>query len=179
MFVVLSCVFCDVEPLYSILREGKYMSMRGLARKIGISSTTMASIMSRKPKDVSVEFLQKVAKAFGVDWQEFYGYEPEIYDKYKEKRVSSFVTEDYKDYFLYHMLGSAYDEMKDRENAEIHRAVEQAVNKQGLSVENLPHDNAFYTGILLLLKDLNLEGLKDVLGYTLQISKNENYLKKE
>lgn len=169
----------NVYEVIDILREGKYMSMRGLARKIGISSTTMASIMSRKPKDVSVEFLQKVAKAFGVDWQEFYGYEPETYDKYKEKRVSSFVTEDYKDYFLYHMLGSAYDEMKDRENAEIHRAVEQAVNKQGLSVENLPHDNAFYTGILLLLKDLNLEGLKDVLGYTLQISKNENYLKKE
>lgn len=169
----------NVYEVIDILREGKYMSMRGLARQTGISSTTMASIMSRKPKDVSVEFLQKVAKALGVDWQEFYGYEPETYDKYKEKRVSSFVTEDYKDYFLHRMLGSVYDEMKDRENAEIHRAVEQAVNKQGLSVENLPHDNAFYTGILLLLKDLNLEGLKDVLGYTLQISKNENYLKKE
>lgn len=167
----------NVYEIIDKLREGKYMSMRGLARQADISSATMAAIMSRKPKDVSVEFLQKVAKVFGVDWEDFYGYKPESYKKYNEERVSSFVAEDYKDDFLHHMLGSAYDEMKDRENAETHRVIEQVVNKRGLSIENLPHDNAFYTGILLLLKDLNLEGLKDVLGYTLQISKNENYRK--
>jgi hypothetical protein len=117
--------------------------------------------------------LRKVAKALGVDWRDFYGYEPESYKKYNEERVSSFVTEDAKDGFLHKMLGSAYHEMKDQENAEIYHA------EHVLSVENLPHDNAFHTGILLLLKDLNLEGLKDVLGYTLQISKNENYRKEE
>ena len=167
----------NVYDVIDMLREGKYLSMRGLARLAGISSTTMASIMSRRPKDVSVVFLQKVAKAFGVHWFEFYGREPEIYNKYNDQRVSSFVEEKAKDDFLYKMLGSVYDEMREREYTETHRTVEQAMNKYGLSNDHMSNESAYFTIILALLKDLNSDGLREVLTYTLEISRDQNYRK--
>jgi len=169
----------NVYDVIDILREGKYLSMRRLAALTGISSTTMASVMKRKPKDVSVEFLQKVAKAFGIHWHEFYGCEPEIYNKYNDERVSSFVTEKAKDDFLYRMLGSTYQEMNDLKNTEAYHAVEQVLNKHGLSSENMSRENAFYAGILALLKELNSEGVKEVLARTLEVAKDENYRKKD
>ena len=164
----------NVYDVIDMLREGKYLSMRALARLSGISSTTMASIMSRKPKDVSLIFLEKVAKAFDVDWREFYGREPEIYEKYGDSRVSSFVTEEAQDAFLYNKLGSTYYEMRERANTENYRAIDQALNEQGLSSEHLTLDEALVSGILAMMKELNSGALQEMFTHTLGLFNNEN-----
>ena len=80
---------------------------------------------------------------------------------------------------MYRMLGSTYQEMNDLKNTEAYHAVEQVLNKYGLSSENMSRENAFYAGILALLKELNSEGVKEVLARTLEVAKDENYRKKD
>ena len=169
----------NVYEIIDMLREGKYMSMRGLARLAGISSTTMASTMARKPKDVSVKFLEKVAKVFGVQWYDFYGDAPETYTKYNDDRVSSFVSDNAKEKFLHKMLGSDYYAMQEHKNEENYRLIEQVMNKHELSVDSLPHEKAAYECFLKLLKELNQDGVQYIFNQILEALKNENYRKKE
>jgi len=169
----------NVYEVIDALREGKRLSMRRLALNAAMSPAAFFSVMDRKPKDVSVKFLKSVAKALGVEWQEFYGCEPEEYEKYGVTRVSSFVTEEHKDKFLYEKLGSAYQSMKEQEDIETYHAIESVLNDPGISTDMTPQEKVLYNGILVLLNGLNVEGLKDVLGHVLEISKDENYCKKE
>ena len=63
-----------VFDIINELREAKKMTIRGLGEMAEIKPTTFESMMARRPRSIDIERLDKIARVFGLCWDDLFEY---------------------------------------------------------------------------------------------------------
>ncbi|MBR5224819.1 MAG: helix-turn-helix transcriptional regulator [Clostridia bacterium] len=171
----------NVYDVIDVLLEWRGFTMKELARHAGISYTTFASIMKRRPGKIAQRTLTRIGQVFGVDGHELLGlhepFEPEqeYYGRnVNGERVGAVMSEDVVEYVLKHIIGEEYGLMIDRVMK--NKAVVLAPEAEEIEpVKQNDLRRRFDTCVDLVFDHLSEAGVIEAMRYILELSQNPKF----
>jgi len=176
---------CNVYEIIDEIREARHLSLRKLAMLAGMAPTTFVSMMTRRPDNISVSTLTKIALVFGVRWyellsanplSEFHKFAPYDHDT---ARISSKVSDQEKSVIIRNVLSRpTRPDLLTESNypvEDVGHPVKQGKQRDESSI--LSDENViFRQSINSILRRLNTQGLMEAMRHLLDIANDPNYI---
>lgn len=176
----------DVYEVIDALRKQRNLTGKKLAEMAGMPTTTLATIMGRKPAAIPKKYLVALAEALGVRWHELLNVSENEYPdgvKIPSKLSPADVTE-----ILKKLIG--YDENSEVRYNVIGRGVGSSERARimceyGMTMPSADHgeddvpacDAQYRRSIIYMLDRLNTEGLLEAMHQVLTLTRQAEFCK--
>ena len=176
----------DVYEVIDTLRKHRKLTGKKLAEMAGMPTTTLATIMGRKPAAIPKKYLVALAEALGVRWNEMLNVSENEYSdaaKIPSKLSPLDVAE-----ILQNLIG--YDENSDVRYNVIGRGVgpierQRIMSEYGMAMPDTDHDEddvpacdaQYKRSIIYMLDRLNTEGLLEAMHQVLTLTRQAEFSK--
>ena len=161
-----------VYDLIEELRDKSHLSTRRLATLAGIGSSTLASMLTRRPEKITVKYLKAIAKVFRLKWNYMLKMSDEEAATYDD---ASKVAVELEPGVGENVLESWMREMENEVLVDFDEVIDPP--KSSAPYRKQKSENHFRESIILMLERLNDDGLMEVMRVTLEITKEPAFLK--
>jgi transcriptional regulator with XRE-family HTH domain len=155
----------DIYDIIDVIRVKNHLSVRRLALLAGISPTTLASVLTRKPKSIDKDMLIGISNVFNITWYELINKTECFADQYAlNKRINISLSEPdidtIKQKFIQLPDNVGYQNEK--------RVIPKVYNHKTTSTDS----------VLLVMRTLNEDGILEVMKKIVEVASNPKYQQK-
>ena len=162
-----------VFDLINELREANHMTIRGLGEAAGIKPATFESMMTRRPRSIDLDRLERIAALFGLAWQDLFEDGREVHGLGTAKpKVDTYI----KHYEMPAIREKVFRKAMIDAPLPLYvpePPVPESAPKQSVKLE----DTDFRQVIYALIERLNDEGIMEAMRRVIEIERDPKYQK--